>query len=48
MKGKWHADDPDARAAQVERRSFWRRAKRGGVVTCGVVLEGGRAPRAGP
>ena len=35
-------------AAQVERRSFWRRAKRGGVVTCGVVSEEGRAPGTGP
>ena len=23
MKAKWHADDPDAFAAQVERRSSW-------------------------
>ena len=37
MRAKWHADDPDAFAAQEERRSSWRRAKRGGVVACGVV-----------
>ena len=37
MRAKWHADDPDAFAAQEERRWSWRRAKRGGVVACGVV-----------
>ena len=37
MRAKWQADDPDACAAQEERRSCWRRAKRGGVVACGVV-----------
>ena len=37
MRAKWHADDPDAFAAQEERRSSWRRAERGGVVACGVV-----------
>ena len=36
-RAKWHSDDPDAFAAQEERRSSWRRAKRGGVVACGVV-----------
>ena len=36
MRAKWHADDPDAFAAQEERRPSWRRAKRGGVVACGV------------
>ena len=36
MRAKWHADDPDAFAAQEERCSSWRRAKRGGVVACGV------------
>ena len=30
MRAKWQADDPDAFAAQEERRSSWRRAKRGG------------------
>ena len=37
MRAKWRADDPDAFAAQEERRSSWRRAKRGGVVACEVV-----------
>ena len=48
---KWRADDLDAFAAQVERRSSWRRAKRGGVVACGVqgplVDGGGELPGAG-
>ena len=30
MRAKWQADDRDAFAAQEERRSSWRRAKRGG------------------
>ena len=34
MRAKWQADDPDAFAAQEERRSSWRRAKRGCVVAC--------------
>ena len=37
MRVKWYADDIDAYASQEERRSSWRRAKRGGVVACGVV-----------
>ena len=37
------ADDSDAFAAQEE-RSSWRRAKRGGVVACGVVAGGGELP----
>ena len=37
MSVKWYADDLDAFAAQEERRSYWRRAKRGGMVACGVV-----------
>ena len=37
MRAKWQADDPDAFAAQEERRSSWRRANRGGMVACGVV-----------
>ena len=41
MRAKWQADDPDAFAAQEERRSSWRRAKRGGVVACGVVAGSG-------
>ena len=44
MRVKWYADDPDAFAAQEERRSSWRRAKRGGVVACGVqgpLVDGG-------
>ena len=49
---KWQADDPDAFAAQEERRSSWRRAKRGGVVACGVqgfLVDGsGELPGAGP
>ena len=44
MRAKWQADDPDAFAAQEERRSSWRRAKRGGVVACGVVAGGGELP----
>ena len=44
MRVNWYADDRDAFVAQVERRSCWKRAKRGGVVTCGVVSEEGRAP----
>ena len=44
MRAKWHADDPDAFAAQEERRSSWRRADTGGVVACGVqgpLVDGG-------
>ena len=44
MRAKWHADDPDAFAAQEERRSSWRRANTGGVVACGVqgrLVDGG-------
>ena len=37
MRAKWQADDPDAFAAQEERRSSRDGAKRGGVVACGVV-----------
>ena len=37
-------DDRDAFAAQEERRSFWRRAKRDGVVVCGVVVGRGELP----
>ena len=44
MRAKWQADDPDAFAAQEERRSSWRRAKRGGVVACGVVAGSGELP----
>ena len=44
MRAKWHADDPDAFAMQEERRSSWRRAKRGGVVACGVVAGRGELP----
>ena len=51
MRAKWHADDHDAFPAQEERRSSWRRAKRGGVVACGVqgplVDGGGELPGAG-
>ena len=36
-EGERYADDRDAFAAQEERCSSWRRARRGGVVTCGVV-----------
>ena len=39
MRVNGYADDRDAFAAQEERRSSWRRAKRGGVVTCGLVSE---------
>ena len=50
-EGERYADDPDAFAAQEERRSSWRRAKRGGVVACGVqgplVDGGGELPGAG-
>ena len=31
MRAKWQADHPDAFAAQEERRSFWKRFKRGCV-----------------
>ena len=52
MWAKWQANDPDAFAAQEERRSSWRRAKRGGVVACGVqgpsVDGSGELPGAGP
>ena len=34
----------DAFPAQEERRSSWRRAKRGGVVACGVVARRGQLP----
>ena len=44
MRAKWKADDPDALAAQEERRSSWRRALRGGVVACGVVAGRGELP----
>ena len=44
MRAKWQPDDPDAFAAQEERRSSWRRAKRGGVVACGVVAGRGELP----
>ena len=44
MRAEWQADDPDAFAAQEERRSSWRRAKRGGVVACGVVVGSGELP----
>ena len=44
MRAKWQADDLDALAAQEERRSSWRRAKRGGVVACGVVAGRGELP----
>ena len=44
MRAKWQADDPDALAAQEERRSSWRRAKGGGVVACGVVAGRGELP----
>ena len=51
VRAKWRADDHDEFVAQVERRSSWRRAKRGGVVACGVQgpLEdgGGELPGAG-
>ena len=46
MRAEWQADDPDAFAAQEERRSSWRRAKRGGVVACGVVAGSGELPGA--
>ena len=41
---KWYADDIVAYAAQEEQRSSWRRAKRGGVVACGVVAGSGELP----
>ena len=44
MRAKWQADDPDAFAAQEERCSSWRRAKRGGAVACGVVAGRGELP----
>ena len=44
MRAEWQVDDPDAFAAQEERRSSWRRAKRGGVVACGVVARSGELP----
>ena len=44
MRAEWQADDPDAFAAQEERCSSWRRAKRGGVVACGVVAGSGELP----
>ena len=44
MRAEWQADDRDAFAAQEERRSSWRRAKRGGVVACGVVARSGELP----
>ena len=47
MRAKWQADDRDAFAAQEERRSSWKRAKRGGVVACGVVAGGGELPGGG-
>ena len=48
MRAKWQADDLDACAAQEERRSSWRRAKRGGVVACGVVAGSGELPGSSP
>ena len=36
LRAEWQADDPDAFAAQEERRSSWRRAKRDHMVPCGV------------
>ena len=44
MRAKWQDYDLDAFAAQEERRSSWRRAKRGGVVACGVVAGRGELP----
>ena len=50
-EGERYSDDPDAFAAQEERRSSWRRANTGGVVACGVqgplVDGGGELPGAG-
>ena len=50
-EGERYADDRDAFAAQEERCSSWRRAKRGGVVACGVqgpLVDGsGELPGAG-
>ena len=43
-EGERYADDRDAFAAQEERCPSWRRAKRGGVVACGVqapLVDGG-------
>ena len=43
-EGERYADDRDAFAAQEGRRSSWRRAKRGGLVACGVqghLVDGG-------
>ena len=51
MWAKWQADVADAFVEQEERRSSWRRAKRGRVVACGVqgplVDGGGELPGAG-
>ena len=51
MRAKWEADDRDAFAAQEERCPSWRRAKRGGLVACGVqspLVDGGdELPAAG-
>ena len=44
IRANVHADDPDAFAVQEERRSSWRRVKRGGVVACGVVAGSGELP----
>eukprot|EP00974_Lingulodinium_polyedra_P024938 2411873-Lingulodinium_polyedra.AAC.1 len=41
LRARWQADDPESFAAQEERRSSWRRAKRGGVVACGPVARSG-------
>ena len=50
-EGERNADDHDAFSAQEERCSSWRRAKRGGVVACGVqgplIDGGGELPGAG-
>ena len=43
-EGERYADDRDAFAAHGERCSSWRRAKRGGVVACGVVAGSGELP----
>ena len=45
-EGEMYADDRDAFAAQEERCSSWRRAKRGGVVACGFVARSGELPGA--
>ena len=47
MRANWQTDGPDAFAGQEERRSSWRRAKRGGVVACGVVAGSGELPGSG-